>query len=58
MSGGGIWRFEIDDSTHMITTPSLVGIGIEHHKKQRTIVGTEIKVAMPLVRDLFAQSET
>jgi hypothetical protein len=49
MSGGGIWRFEIDDRTRMITIPSLVGLGIEHHKKQRAIVGTEIRVAMPLV---------
>lgn len=58
MSGGGIWRFEIDDRTRMITTPSLVGVGIEHHKKRRTIVGTDVRVAMPLIRDLFAQSES
>jgi hypothetical protein len=52
MSGGGIWRFEIDNRTRLVTTRSLVGIAIEHHRKERAIVGCRVELVMPLVTDL------
>jgi hypothetical protein len=51
MSGGGIWRFGVDNRTRLVTTPTLIGIGIEFHKRERAIVATRIQAAIPLVRD-------
>jgi hypothetical protein len=55
MSGGGIWRLNIDTVTKMATTPQLVGIGIEYHatKEARIFVGTRIQLALSLTDDLF-----
>jgi len=53
MSGGGIWRIEIDIPRKLSTTPSLVGIGIEYHKTKQVFVATRVQAAIPLVRDLF-----
>jgi hypothetical protein len=58
MSGGGIWRFEVDNRSRLVTTPQLVGIAVEYHKKVRVVVGTHIHVAMPLVLDLAAQASS
>jgi hypothetical protein len=60
MSGGGIWRLDIDTTTHMATTPQLVGIGIEYHKtkKVRVFVGTRVQVALSLATDLHHFMET
>lgn len=53
MSGGGVWRFEIDIPRKLSTTPSLVGIAIEYHKAKRLFVATRVQAAIPLVNDLF-----
>jgi hypothetical protein len=53
MSGGGVWRIEIDIPRKLSTLPSLVGIGIEYHKLQRVFVGTRVQTAIPLVDHLF-----
>lgn len=55
MSGGGIWRLEIDVARGLATSPLLVGIGIESHKERRLFVGTRVQAAMPLVGDLIAK---
>ena len=54
MSGGGIWRLDIDTTTQMATTPQLVGIGIEYHatKAARIFVGTRVQLALSLAADL------
>jgi hypothetical protein len=53
MSGGGVWRFEVDRCEHLISTPRLVGISIEYHKNYRAFVATRVQAAIPLARDLW-----
>lgn len=53
MSGGGVWRIEIDVPRKLATSPSLVGIGIEYHKAKQIFVATRVEAAIPLVNDLF-----
>ena len=53
MSGGGVWRIEVDVRRKLSTSPSLVGIGIEYHKLKQVFVATRVQAAMPLVNDLF-----
>ncbi len=53
MSGGGVWRIEIDVPRRLSTSPSLVGIGIEYHKLKQMFVATRVQAAIPLVNDLF-----
>jgi len=56
MSGGGVWRVEIDTVRNLVGTPSLVGIGIEYHKAQKTFVATRVQAAAPLAVDLVDPS--
>lgn len=53
MSGGGVWRIEIDVGRRLSTSPSLVGIGIEYHKANQVFVATRVHAGKPLVNDLF-----
>lgn len=53
MSGGGIWRLDIDIPNRLATTPLLVGIGIEHHKSKGIFVATRVQQAIPLLQDLI-----
>lgn len=53
MSGGGVWRLDIDPQTKLATTPLLVGIGIEYHKSEEAFVATRVQLAIPLVYDLL-----
>ncbi len=53
MSGGGVWRIEIDIPRKFSTTPSLVGVGIEYHKAKQVFIATRVQAAIPLVNDLF-----
>jgi hypothetical protein len=53
MSGGGVWRLEIDIPRKLATSPSLVGVGIEYHKTKKVFVATRVQAAIPLVGDLF-----
>lgn len=52
MSGGGVWRLDINLSSGLTTTPLLVGIGIEYHKAEETFVASRIQNAIPLAHDL------
>lgn len=52
MSGGGIWRLEIDTVKGVVGRPFLVGIGIEYHQSQKTFIATRIQAVPPLARDL------
>jgi hypothetical protein len=54
MSGGGVWRIEIDIPRRVATSPSLVGIGIEYIKAKQLFVVTRVQAAIPLVDDLFS----
>lgn len=58
MSGGGIWRLEIDIARTLADTPLLVGIGIEHHRSKGVFIATRVQQAMPLAHDLRAYVET
>jgi hypothetical protein len=58
MSGGGVWRIEIDIHRKLSTCPSLVGIGIEYHKLKQVFVATRVEAAIPLVNDLFRLERT
>jgi len=58
MSGGGIWRFEVDPHARLVTTPLLVGISIEYHKHERALLATRVQAAIPLARDLFTMQRT
>lgn len=56
MSGGGIWRLDINTATRMASTPQLVGVGIEYHvtKKARAFIGTRVQLALSLAPDLHS----
>ncbi len=56
MSGGGVWRLEIDIPNRLAATPLLVGVGIEFYTAKRVFVATRVQVAIPLVRDLMRLS--
>ena len=58
MSGGGVWRFEIDIPRRLATTPLLVGIGIEHHKHSGLFIATRVEQVIPLAHDLARYVET
>lgn len=58
MSGGGIWRLEIDIARSLAETPLLVGIGIEHHKSKGVFIATRVQQAVPLALDLFSYVKT
>jgi hypothetical protein len=53
MSGGGIWRVDVDipANANLASTPLLVGIGIEHWKGM--FIGTRVQQAIPLLEDLL-----
>ncbi|MEO5915616.1 MAG: hypothetical protein ABIS50_15385 [Luteolibacter sp.] len=57
MSGGGVWRVEIDMRERLVGRPYLVGIGIEYHKKDKTFVATKVQAAAPLAQDLRSFSK-
>jgi len=52
MSGGGVWRVEIDTVGRLVGRLFLVGIVVEYHRGQKTFVATRIQAAAPLARDL------
>lgn len=52
MSGGGVWRVEIDPVERLVNSPYLVGIGVEYHKAQKIFVATRVQAVAPLARDL------
>jgi hypothetical protein len=52
MSGGGVWRVEIDTVGGLVSRPFLVGIAVEYHKAQKTFVATHVGAAAPLASDL------
>lgn len=52
MSGGGVWRLDIDVLSKLATTPLLVGIGIEYYKPDQIFVVSRIQNAIPLAHDL------
>jgi hypothetical protein len=54
MSGGGVWRIEIDIPRKLSTSPSLVGIGIEYYKAKQVFVATRVQAAIPLFKDLYS----
>jgi hypothetical protein len=53
MSGGGVWRFEGDDVNRLISTPRLIGVSIEYHKRENAFLATKVQTAIPLAHDLF-----
>ena len=53
MSGGGVWRLELDPRTRLISSFYLVGIGIEYHKCRSIFLATRIQLAAPLANDLL-----
>ena len=53
MSGGGIWRFEMDTLRGWTTSPELVGIGIEYHKREKLFLAARVQAAIPLVQELL-----
>lgn len=52
VSGGGVWQISINPDTGEIGEPVLVGIGIEHHRKQGAFIATSIHVLAPLIKEL------
>ncbi|WP_139826477.1 hypothetical protein [Derxia lacustris] len=54
MSGGGVWRLNIDTVSKEASTPQLVGIGIECHvsKSSRVFIATRVQIALALAPDL------
>lgn len=54
MSGGGVWRLDIDSRSLLATTPLLVGIAIEYQVRSEVFVATRIQRAAPLAHDLVS----
>ncbi len=52
MSGGGVWRIKIDPVERLVSSPYLVGVGVEYHKAAKTFVATRVQAVAPLARDL------
>jgi hypothetical protein len=51
MSGGGIWRMQVNQNGGGISSPELVGIEIEYHKETKVFIATRIDYAVALVAD-------
>lgn len=49
MSGGGIWKLEINKSTNRVLPPKLSGIAIEHHRSIGAVVATRLNCAISLI---------
>jgi hypothetical protein len=56
MSGGGVWRIDVDDSSGQPGSPKLVGIGIEPPHQDDLFVATRVHYIVPLLRDLYQGS--
>jgi hypothetical protein len=54
MSGGGIWRIDVDHATGQIQSPLLVGIGIEYHEKMQAFVATRTRYAVAMARSTLS----
>lgn len=52
MSGGGVWRLEVDANVRLLGEPRLAGIGIEFHRQYQCFVAARIDVVIPLANDL------
>jgi hypothetical protein len=46
ISGGGVWKIELDPETGLTRSCSLVGIGIEYIREQNAFVATKIHAAI------------
>jgi hypothetical protein len=46
ISGGGVWKIELDRNTGLAHNASLVGIGIEYLREQSAFIATKIHVAI------------
>lgn len=57
MSGGGVWRIDVDQSTGQLSLPKLVGIGIEHNRQKGVFIATRIQYLLPLLKDLARSRE-
>lgn len=53
MSGGGIWQIQIDPNTGRVSAPKLVGIGIEYHEADATLVFTRIHCVILLFDEFY-----
>jgi|GEM_PF-4416542 len=51
MSGGGVWRIGIDPVHGTVASAVLVGVGIEHHERESTILCTRIQYVLPLLKE-------
>lgn len=52
MSGGGVWRIDVHEKTGQLGLPRLVGIGIEHARRDSIFIATRVQYILPLLRDL------
>ncbi len=52
MSGGGVWRIQVDPK-EPISLPRLVGIGIEYDRNNSRFVCTRIQHVQPMLADLI-----
>ena len=46
ISGGGVWKIELDRETGMARSAHLVGIGIEYIREQNAFIATRIHAAV------------
>lgn len=60
MSGGGVWRLDIDTMNREASRLRLVGIGIEYHpsRNSRVFVATRVQLALALAQDLARLSQS
>ncbi len=56
MSGGGVWRLDVDTRRMLASTPLLVGIGIEYLRRSNRFIATRIEGVIPLLWDLVGPS--
>lgn len=51
MSGGGVWRVDIDRRDGTLASVALVGVGIEYRPTESTIVATRIQYVLGLLKN-------
>ncbi len=55
IGGGGVWRIEIDPQTGLARTPELVGVVIEHLRRDEVFIAVRVQLGIPLARELVRE---
>lgn len=57
ISGGGVWKVEIQQEPLVLLKPKLVGIGIEHSRQGHVFVATRVEAVLAALRVLHEKAQ-